>query len=505
MIEFYENGDEMKYSSTRDHNNVVSASQAILQGLAQDGGLFVPDHFPSYDLNWDQLKDYSYQELAYFILKPYLSDFTDQQIKDCIEAAYDDKFDTSLIAPLKKVGPAYHLELFHGPTLAFKDMALSILPHLMKCSTDIQKIDRDIVILTATSGDTGKAAMEGFADVEGTKIIVFYPKGGVSSIQEKQMLTQTGDNTYVVSIRGNFDDAQTEVKRLFNHADLTADLLQAGAQFSSANSMNIGRLLPQIVYYFYAYAQLVKHQAIEAGQPIHVSVPTGNFGNILAAYYGKQSGLPIDQFICASNENKVLFDFFNDFTYDKNRDFVLTSSPSMDILVSSNFERLVYHALGQDSQKLKAVMEQLDQEGHYTIDPSDRQVFSDFIGQFTSENETADEIRQVYDQEDYLMDTHTAVASRALKKAQDEGLDSTTPAVVVSTASPFKFPASVLEAIGKDSSSLSDAEVLAAVEEAAHVTLPQAMADIINADILHDLTIDVDQMYQTVKDIVITD
>lgn len=494
----------MKYVSTRDHSNVVTASQAILQGLAQDGGLFVPQDFPQYQLDWDSLKDYSYQELAYFILKPYLSDFTDQQIQDCIQAAYDQKFDTDVIAPLQKVGDNYHLELFHGPTLAFKDMALSILPYLIKTASIIQDIDRDIIILTATSGDTGKAAMEGFADVEGTKIIVFYPKGGVSSIQEKQMLTQKGDNTYVLSIVGNFDDAQTEVKRLFNHPQLTADLATHGAQFSSANSMNIGRLLPQIVYYFYAYCQLIKSKDIEAGESFNVSVPTGNFGNILAAYYAKQSGLPIDILVCASNENKVLYDFFQSFEYDKNREFFLTSSPSMDILVSSNFERLVYHALGEDDQRLKHLMEELEEKGKYQIDSQDQAAFNDFIGQYTSQEETSAEIRQVYEATSYLMDPHTAVASQALKKASTEGL-SDRPAVIVSTASPFKFPEAVLQAIGQETRDLTDKAILQAVEKAAGVEMPAAMAEILSSPIRHQTTIEVDQMYQQVLDIVSQD
>ena len=490
----------MHYKSTRDNQNTVTASQAILQGLAVDGGLYVPAEYPSFDLDWEKLKDFSYQELALYILKPFLGDFSEEQIKACIDAAYDEKFDDDLIAPLVQVGENYHLELFHGATLAFKDMALSILPHLLKTSAEINAIEREIIILTATSGDTGKAAMEGFADVEGTKIIVFYPKGGVSSIQEKQMVTQEGDNTYVISIQGNFDDAQTEVKRLFNDIDLREELLSNDGQFSSANSMNIGRLVPQIVYYFYAYAQLVKQGALEAGEMMNVSVPTGNFGNILAAYYAKESGLPIDTLVCASNENKVLYDFFETFTYDKNRDFVLTSSPSMDILVSSNFERLVYHALGGRTGLLVDLMDALDTQGEYTVPEDYRGLFEDFMGQYTTEEEMQEEIQKVYKKENYLMDTHTAVASKALRKAKKDGL-SDRPSVVVSTASPFKFPAAVLESIGIDTAIKDDQEVLHTLKQASGDKLPQAMDGLLDAPVLHDRTISVDDMRAAVQEI----
>ena len=313
------------YQSTRDAQNQVTASQAILQGLASDGGLFTPLTLPEVDLDFDQLKDASYQEVAKLVLSAFLDDFTEAELDACISKAYDSKFDTPKIAPLVKLGNQYNLELFHGSTIAFKDMALSILPHLLTTSAKKQGVDNKIVILTATSGDTGKAAMAGFADVSGTEIIVFYPKGGVSKIQELQMTTQKGSNTHVVAIEGNFDDAQTDVKRMFNDKELGQKLLAHKMQLSSANSMNIGRLVPQIVYYVYAYAQLVKSGDIENGQKINVTVPTGNFGNILAAYYAKEIGLPIAKLICASNENKVLTDFFATKVYDKKRDFKVTS------------------------------------------------------------------------------------------------------------------------------------------------------------------------------------
>lgn len=490
----------MNYQSTRDPNNLVTASQAILQGLAVDGGLYVPTELPKFDLDWNEVKDSSYQELAIKILTPFLADFTDDQVRDCVEAAYDEKFDDEAIAPLVKVGDNYHLELFHGATIAFKDMALSILPHLMKTAAQINGSDAEIIILTATSGDTGKAAMEGFADVEGTKIIVFYPEGGVSSIQEKQMVSQTGDNTYVISIIGNFDDAQSEVKRLFNDPNLREELASINAQFSSANSMNIGRLVPQIVYYFYAYAQLVKQGALKPGEKMNVTVPTGNFGNILAAYYAKESGLPIDKLICASNDNKVLYDFFQSGTYDKNRPFELTISPSMDILLSSNFERLVYHAVGNQTDVLVDLMASLEETGSYTVPEEYRDNFADFIGEWASEAETQEEIKQVFDESDYLMDTHTAVASKSLRKVKAKGLNDR-PNVVVSTASPYKFPVAVLESLGIEAEDKDDQAVLDKVEEVSGLPQPPAVDGLVQAPVLHDQTVTVPQMREAVRSI----
>ena len=351
------------YKSTRNSDKTVTASQAILKGLADDGGLFVPVSVPKLDVTMDELKDMSYQETAYAVMKQFFTDFTEEELKHCINSAYDSKFDTEVIAPLVKVGDTYHLELFHGATIAFKDMALSILPHLMITSARKNQVKNDIVILTATSGDTGKAALAGFADVPGTKIIVFYPKGGVSHVQELQMVTQKGENTSVVAIHGNFDNAQSGVKAIFEDKELAAELDAKGYQFSSANSINIGRLVPQVVYYVYAYAKLLENEELQAGEEINVTVPTGNFGNILAAYYAKQMGVPIAKLICASNDNKVLFDFFQTGVYDRNREFILTSSPSMDILISSNLERLIYTIAGQDAQKDAELMTQLKEKG----------------------------------------------------------------------------------------------------------------------------------------------
>ena len=349
---------ELMYNSTRNNQEKVTASQAILRGLATDGGLYVPDFIPHLDKTIDELVGMNYKETAYEVMKLFFTDFTKEELMNCIDRAYDEKFDVKDIAQIVRADGQYYLELFHGKTIAFKDMALSILPHLLITSAKKNNVKNDIVILTATSGDTGKAALEGFADVDNTQIIVFYPKDGVSPIQEKQMVTQKGKNTHVIGIKGNFDDAQNGVKEMFNDEKLAKELEKNGYQFSSANSINIGRLVPQIVYYVYAYAVLVGSGEIKNGEVINVTVPTGNFGNILAAYYAKRMGLPIAKLICASNENKVLFDFFNCGTYDKNREFILTKSPSMDILISSNLERMIYAISGNDDVKTKKLMNQ---------------------------------------------------------------------------------------------------------------------------------------------------
>ena len=385
---------EVIYRSTRSNGAPVTASQAILKGLSDDGGLFVPDHIPTLDKSLKELAGMTYQQVAYEVMKLFLTDFTEEELKNCINSAYDSKFDTEKIAPLVKADNAYYLELFHGSTIAFKDMALSILPHLMITSARKNNIKNEIVILTATSGDTGKAALAGFADVKGTRIIVFYPKNGVSPIQEKQMVTQKGANTFVVGIHGNFDDAQTGVKKIFSDKELAKEMDEKGFQFSSANSINIGRLVPQICYYVYAYAQLCKDGKIAEGEKINVVVPTGNFGNILAAFYAKNMGIPIAKLICASNENKVLYDFFTTGTYDKNREFMLTSSPSMDILISSNLERLIYRIAGNDAAKNADFMKALNTNGKYEITPAMKEQLADFYGNYTSEEETAEENKE---------------------------------------------------------------------------------------------------------------
>ncbi len=486
------------YHSTRDENAVVTASKAILQGLSEDGGLFVPDHIPALEKSLQELSQMSYQEVAYEVMKLMLSDFTEAELKACINNAYDSKFDTEEIAALVPAEGAYYLELFHGRTIAFKDMALSILPHLMTTSAKKNGVEREIVILTATSGDTGKAALEGFASVPGTKIIVFYPKNGVSAIQEKQMVTQKGDNTFVVGIKGNFDDAQTGVKKMFGDKALAAELAANGYQFSSANSINIGRLVPQMVYYVYAYARLLAKGAIKAGEKINVVVPTGNFGNILAAYYAKEMGLPINKFICASNDNKVLFDFFTTGTYDKNRDFILTNSPSMDILISSNLERLIYKIAGEDAEANAAFMKALNTEGKYTISDEMKDKLNDFFGGYASEAETEARIQAVYEKCGYVIDTHTAVASRVYE-AYKEATGDDTVTVIASTASPYKFTRSVMTAIAPDKSEAEDFALVDELSAISGVKIPDAIAEIRTADILHKTVCEVEDMCKEVK------
>ena len=489
------------YTSTRSTDVKVTASQAILKGLAADGGLFVPEALPAMDISLEELAKMDYKQVAYEVMKLFITDFTEEELKNCINKAYDSKFDTEEIAPMVKADGAYYLELFHGATIAFKDMALSILPHLLTTSAKKNDVKNDIVILTATSGDTGKAALAGFADVPGTKIIVFYPKHGVSPIQEKQMVTQKGDNTYVVGIEGNFDDAQTGVKVMFGDEDLAKELDAAGYQFSSANSINIGRLVPQVVYYVYAYTRLLANEEISAGEKINVVVPTGNFGNILAAYYAKNMGIPIGKLICASNENKVLYDFFATGTYDRNREFMLTSSPSMDILISSNLERLIYRIAGDDAAANKALMDSLKNDGVYSITDDMKKELADFYGNYASEEETANVIKSVYDNTGYVIDTHTAVAAEVFKKYTAATGDNT-KTVIASTASPYKFTRSVMNAIDKDKyDSMSDFELVDELSAIANVKIPQAIEDIRTAPVLHDTVCDKTEMQQTVKNI----
>ena len=441
----------------------------------------------------EELSQLSYQETAYEVMKLFLTDFTEDELKSCINKAYDSKFDTEVIAPLVEADGAYYLELFHGATIAFKDMALSILPHLLITSAKKNHVKNEIVILTATSGDTGKAALAGFADVEGTRIIVFYPKNGVSPIQEKQMVTQKGKNTFVVGITGNFDDAQTGVKNLFGDKELAKVMDTAGFQFSSANSINIGRLIPQVVYYVYAYGQLLKENKIEKGEKINIVVPTGNFGNILAAYFAKNMGVPIAKLICASNENKVLYDFFETGVYDRNRDFVLTSSPSMDILISSNLERLIYLSTGCDPDKNAAFMKSLSREGKYQITPDMKDNMTDFCGNFASEQETADTIKALYEKTGYVIDTHTAVAAAVLNKYRSATNDHT-KVVVASTASPFKFTRSVMNAIDHKYDAMGDFELVDTLSKLANVKVPNAIEEIRTAPVLHDTVCEKEDM-----------
>ena len=490
---------DLIYKSTRDNKVAVTASQAILKGLSEDGGLFMPAQIPELDLSMKDMVNMSYQEIAYEVMKLFLTDFTEEELKNCIRCAYDEKFDTEEIAPLAKVEDAYYLELFHGTTIAFKDMALSILPHLMTTAAKKNHVEHEIVILTATSGDTGKAALAGFADVPGTKIIVFYPKNGVSPIQEKQMVTQKGDNTFVVGIHGNFDPAQRGVKAIFSDRALEARMAEAGFQFSSANSINIGRLVPQVVYYVYAYVKLLENGELSEGEPLNVVVPTGNFGNILAAYLAKGIGVPLAKLICASNENKVLYDFFQTGTYDKNRPFVLTSSPSMDILISSNLERLIYEIAGEDAEAVRSLMAQLSCEGRYEITDGMRAQLHDFYGNYASEEETKARIAAVYGDTGYVMDTHTAVGSAVYEKYRQETGDQT-KTVIASTASPYKFTRSVMDAIDEKYDALGDFELADELSRISGTAVPKAIADIRTAPVLHKTVCDAADMKQTVMD-----
>lgn len=466
------------YIGTRDKSIRLQASEAILKGICPDGGLFIPDEMPQMTKSLDELSKMDYRNLAYEVMSLFFTDFTEEELRYCINNAYDDKFDTDEIAPVAEKDGVYFLELFHGKTIAFKDMALSILPYLMKTSAKKHNIQKEIVILTATSGDTGKAALEGFADVEGTRIMVFYPEGGVSPVQKRQMVTQKGGNVCVAGITGNFDDAQSAVKSIFTDEQMIRELDDKGYMFSSANSINIGRLIPQAAYYWYAYCTLVRNGKIKAGDFINFTVPTGNFGNILAGYFAKKMGLPVHRFICASNSNKVLYDFFKTGTYDKNREFILTTSPSMDILISSNLERLVCMLTSQE--ETAKLMKSLAEKGEYTL----RAKAEDIIGEYADEDETATAIRTMYTNADYVLDPHTAVAYAAYDKYVKETGDSA-PTVIVSTASPYKFAKDVCIAIDEKYRDSDPFELMSELEKISAVPIPAPVRDIEKREILH--------------------
>jgi threonine synthase len=472
------------YNSTRGLQQNLSASQAILNGISKDGGLFVPDQIPFVGNKLDKCIHMGYKELALFIISKFFTDIDEKELSSCIDKAYDNKFEFDEIVPLKKTKEAFYMELYHGPTLAFKDMALCLLPYLMKVSAKIQKLEKEIVILTATSGDTGKAALQGFADVEGTKIIVFFPKDGVSEIQRMQMITQKGENTKVIGIDGNFDDAQGEVKKIFNEDELRNKLNENGYMFSSANSINIGRLIPQVVYYFYGYLELVRRGEIELGDKINFDVPTGNFGNILAAYYAKKMGLPVNRLICASNDNKVLFDFLSTGTYDKMRDFIVTISPSMDILVSSNLERLIYDISSKNTNLIRKLMGDLNSEGKYTITDDMKDQLKLFYGGFASEKDTMDSIKYNFENYKYLIDTHTAVAHSVYEKYVNDTGDET-KTIIVSTASPYKFTRSVMTALDDKYSSFDDMELVDIMSKVSGLQVPAVLKDLKKGSIVH--------------------
>ena len=488
----------MYYNSTRNKSIRLTATEAILKGLSDDGGLFVPEYIPKMDIDLKTLSEMDYRQVAYEIMRLYIDDLSKEELMNCIENAYGENFDTPEMAPLTYADGSYYLELFHGPTIAFKDMALQILPHLMTASARKNRIDKKIVILTATSGDTGKAAMAGFADVPDTKIMVFYPHGGVSDVQRLQMVTQKGNNVSAVSVDGNFDDCQSGVKAIFADADFKKEIDGMGYQFSSANSINIGRLVPQIVYYVYAYCTLLRKEKISAGEEINICVPTGNFGNILAAYLAKKMGLPVNKLVCASNMNNVLTDFFTEGRYDRLRDFHLTMSPSMDILISSNLERLIYFISGNDDKRTGELMKALSKDGAYAIDDKMKEGLSDFTAEYATEEETLKEIKRVYDDTGYVIDTHTAVASAVARKVGDLGDH---PMIIASTASPFKFARSIVLAIDPktdhkdqdDMSMIDELKSLTGLEE------PMAIKEVRGADIRHNGHIKINEMKETVR------
>lgn len=486
------------YKSTRGCDKLYTASEAVIQGLAEDGGLFVPETVPALSVGLSELAGKDYKEIAYIVLKEFFTDYTEEELKNCIEKAYDSKFDDERIAPLVKKNGQYFLELFHGPTIAFKDMALSILPHLLTTALKKNSIDEKVLIMTATSGDTGKAALEAFADVENTAIIVFYPNGGVSKIQELQMVTQQGANTKVVSVKGNFDDCQSAVKKMFGDDELKAFLKEKGYRFSSANSINIGRLFPQVAYYVWTYAELINKGEINPGDKVNFVVPTGNFGNILAAYYAGKMGIPVNKLICASNDNKVLFDFFESGTYDRNREFILTTSPSMDILISSNLERLIYHICGDNAVKNAELMEDLKNKGVYTIDDGMKKGLVDFVGKYANQQQVSETIDKFYNECGYVMDTHTGVAAFANMKYVEDSKDET-PSVIVSTASPYKFTRNVIKAIAPDSEREDDFDMIDTLSKLSKTDLPNAIKKIMDAKILHDTVCTVEEMESSVK------
>ena len=485
----------MRYISTRNKSISVSSSKAIIQGISTDGGLFVPSNLPKIYLK--DILDMDYKELAFSIMSKFLTDFEPNVLKECIEKAYDEKFDTDIIAPLAEVGDSFFLELYHGPTLAFKDMALSILPHLLKAAMKINEIQDEVVILTATSGDTGKAALEGFANVEGIKIIVFYPENGVSEIQKRQMITQEGENTFVIGINGNFDDAQNGVKELFNNKDFIKTLKENNYILSSANSINIGRLIPQIVYYFHSYLTLLKSRRIDESEMINIAVPTGNFGNILAAYYAKKMGLPVNKLICASNENNILTEFLNSGIYDKRRELKLTSSPSMDILVSSNLERLLFHLSDEDDLLIDKNMKQLSKDGYYKMDNLD---FDLFYGGYSTEEEVSTAIRNVFLDYNYLLDTHTAVAYKVYEKYKSKTKDSS-KTIIASTASPFKFGTKVAFSVGLDVEGLDEFSIIDNLGKKANLKVPKAINDLKNKTVIHTSKCSIEDMKQLVEKI----
>lgn len=481
-----------KFESTREQNIACSASQAVIKGIASDGGLFVRRDMENLKINISELKGKKYTEIAEIILSKILDDYPEKSIKYCVESAYDKKFSSNDITPLVKVGNDYILELFHGPTSAFKDIALSILPYLSTEALKLNEIKEKILILTATSGDTGKAALEGFKNIDGIKILVFFPNDGVSRVQEKQMISQEGNNTYVYPINGNFDDAQSEVKKIFTDEEVKEKLKNKNYSLSSANSINIGRLVPQIVYYFYSYIKLVESNEISLGEKVNFTVPTGNFGDILAGYYAKLMGLPVNKLICASNENNVLYDFIQTGTYDRNRPFYKTLSPSMDILISSNLERLIYHLSGNDNKYIKSLMDKLKSDGKYTVTQEIKSCIDNlFYAGYTNDLQTSETIKNVYNEYNYLLDTHTAVAYNVMKEFKEK--DSNHKNIVLATASPYKFSKAVYESLFGENNS-DEFKIMELLSEKTGVPIPENLKNLKNKKDIHTSVINKEDM-----------
>ncbi len=476
----------MLYTSTRDKTVHVTSAEAITHGISADGGLFVPESIPQLTADdLQRLAKLDYKGRAKEILSLYLTDFSKEEIDRCVEGAYaDGKFSSPAVAPMVKLADGSHiLELWRGPTCAFKDMALQLLPHLLTVSAEKAAGGRQIVILVATSGDTGKAALEGFRDVPNTQIMVFYPSEGVSPMQKLQMATQEGSNVAVCAIEGNFDDAQTGVKKIFTDPLVAEKLAQKNKMFSSANSINWGRLVPQVVYYVSAYCDLLAKGEIQNGDPIHVVVPTGNFGNILAAYYAREMGVPIDRLICASNRNKVLTDFIETGVYDRRRDFYCTSSPSMDILISSNLERLLFLLSGMDDAQTRTWMQNLSADGVYDVGEAMRnKIQAVFNGGYCDEDATKELIGSVYRSEGYLCDTHTAVAVQVYRDFRASTGDET-PAVIASTASPYKFSRTVLAAVAPEVQAADEFAMVDALYEKTGFPCPKQLLELKNKQV----------------------
>jgi threonine synthase len=491
---------DINYYSTRNGKDPVGFAEAVVRGIAPEGGLFVPSEFPSLDITDPFLRELSYQELAERILSLFITDFTKDELASCVKGAYDEKFRHPGIAPLRSCGKAHFIELHHGRTLAFKDMALSILPLFLTTAAGKLGIDDTIVILTATSGDTGKAALEGFAGVKGVEIVVFYPTNGVSDVQKRQMTTQEGANVHVIGIAGNFDDAQNGVKEIFGDGELRERISARGYRFSSANSINPGRLLPQIVYYVKGYLELLRRKEIKPGDRINVVVPTGNFGNILAAWYAKRIGLPVHRFICASNRNNVLTDFIRTGRYDINREFTPTISPSMDILISSNLERFLYELAERNPEKVKSLMEQLKTGGAYEIDESMKAGMEDFYGGFADDAETIQTIGELYREFDYVVDTHTAVGYRVYRKYLEASGDDR-PVLIASTASPFKFGRSVAEGLCLATEGKNDFELIDLLAEQVGLEVPEPVRGLADRPVLHPGTCEKQDMKRVVEEL----